>query len=69
MTIGPFVASALGSISERDDGKGRSRSARVHLGLPGVRLALWFGGVITILSGLAARRRMRMAQRADVQTA
>jgi hypothetical protein len=26
-----------------------------------VRLALWLGGAVTVLSGLAARRRMRRA--------
>ena len=30
-----------------------------HLALPGVRLALWFGGLITVFSGIFAGRRMR----------
>ena len=39
---------------------------QVHLGsfgiaLPGARVALWLGGAVTVLSGLAAKRRMRRA--------
>jgi dTMP kinase len=60
LTIGPFAASALDALSdhlldgELDMGAGT-------IDLPGVRLALWLGGVVTILSGLAARRRMHRA--------
>ena len=64
LTIGPFVASGLGSLSNAIT-DGSVKIGSVHLSLPGARLALWFGGLITILSGIAARRRMRMAQRAD----
>jgi dTMP kinase len=66
LTLGPFVSSALGSISKAiTDGSVRVGTA--HLSLPGPRLALWFGGLVTILSGAGARRRMRMARRADAQ--
>jgi len=65
LTIGPFVSSALGALSKSiTDSSVKIGSA--HLSLPGPRLALWFGGLVTILSGIGARRRMRMAQRADV---
>jgi len=64
LTLGPFVSSALGSTSNALT-DGSVEIGGVHLSLPGPRLALWFGGLITILSGIAARRRMRMAQRAD----
>jgi hypothetical protein len=30
--------------------------------LPGSRVALWLGGAVTIVSGLAAQRRMRKEQ-------
>jgi len=64
LTIGPFVASGLGSLAKSlTDGSVKLGS--VHLSLPGARLALWFGGLITILSGIGARRRMQMAQRSD----
>jgi dTMP kinase len=67
LTIGPFVSSGLGSLSNAVT-KGSVKLGGIHLSLPGPRLALWFGGIITILSGVGARRRMRMAQRVDVQT-
>lgn len=66
LTLGPFVSSALGSISKAiTDGSVKVGTA--HLSLPGPRLALWFGGLVTVLSGAGARRRMRMARRADAQ--
>jgi dTMP kinase len=58
LTIWPFIAGALNAIFEH------SVSGKVHLGrfgvaLPGARVALWLGGAFTVLSGLAAGRRMR----------
>ena len=58
LTIGPFVASALGAISDHWVG-GDVALGSVTISLPGVRLALWLGGLVCVLSGLAARRRMR----------
>ena len=64
LTLGPFVSSGFGALSKSlTDNSVKIGS--VHLSLPGVRLALWFGGLVTILSGIGARRRMRMARRAD----
>jgi dTMP kinase len=58
LTISPFVAGAFGTLSKRlVDGQLPIGSA--HLALPGVRLALLLGGAITVVAGLAARRRMR----------
>jgi dTMP kinase len=66
LTLGPFLASAFGAASDAlVDGEVGVGSVTVSL--PGVRLALWFGGGITILAGVLARRRMRKAQ--DVETA
>jgi dTMP kinase len=65
LTLGPFFATAFGAISEHwvnshvDVGS-------ATLSLPGVRLALWFGGLITVLSGIAAGRRMRRARDIEV---
>jgi len=64
LTLGPFVSSALGSISDSIT-DGSVEIGTVHLSLPGARLALWFGGLVTIISGAGARRRMRMARRID----
>jgi dTMP kinase len=58
LTIAPFIAGALNAISQHAV-DGRARIGSFHFALPGVRLALWLGGVVTVLSGLAARRRMR----------
>jgi dTMP kinase len=60
LTIGPFVATALGAISDEATNSVVT-IAGVHIGLPGVRLALWLGGAVTVIAGLAARRRMRKA--------
>jgi dTMP kinase len=61
LTVSPFVASGLGALSNRfTDGELKVGSA--HLGLPGVRLALWLGGIMVILSGIAARGRMRKTE-------
>ncbi len=58
LTLGPFAASILGAVSE-ETVDGVVEIGSFTISLPGVRLALWLGGVITILSGLFARRRMR----------
>jgi MFS family permease len=54
LTLSPFLSNLLGSLAKH------LNHGSVHLGgvrveLPGVRLALWFGGGITVVSGLAAR--------------
>ena len=67
LTIGPFVAAALGAISNSAT-HGEVSIGNATLSLPGVRLALLLGGVITIASGVAARRRMRMAKEEAVAT-
>ena len=54
LTIGPFVSSGLGSLSKAVT-NGSVRLGSVHLSLPGARLALWFGGAVTIVSGVRAR--------------
>lgn len=64
LTIGPFVSSGLGSLSNAAT-NGPVKLGTFHLNLPGPRLALWFGELITIASGFAARRRMRMPRRID----
>ena len=58
LTVAPFIAGALNAISQHAL-NGRARIGSFHISLPGVRLALWLGGAITVFSGLAARRRMR----------
>ena len=64
LTVGPFVATALGAVSDvwvdEDVAIGS-----FTISLPGVRLALWLAGIITILSGLGTRRRMRRAHDED----
>jgi len=58
LTLGPFIASAFDAFSSKVT-SGSVDIGTATLGLPGVRLALWFGGAVTVLSGVAARRRMR----------
>ncbi len=64
LTIAPFVAGALNAISEHTV-NGRVHIGSVSVALPGVRLTMWLGGAVTILSGLAARRRMRRPMPAE----
>ena len=60
LTIAPFIAGALNAISKHTV-NGRVRLGGFHISLPGSRLALWLGGAVTVVSGLAAQRRMRRA--------
>lgn len=64
LTVGPFVATLLGRASDAlVDGEVDVGAASIAL--PGVRLALWLGGLITVLSGIMAMRRMRRAHRLE----
>jgi dTMP kinase len=67
LTIGPFVVTGFDAITGLFSSEITVGSA--HLALPGVRMALWAGGALTVLSGLAARRRMRKATRVEAGTA
>ena len=58
LTISPFIANLLGNIAKHLN-HGQVHLAGIHVELPGVRLALWFGGAVTALSGFAARFLMR----------
>lgn len=60
LTVGPFVASALGAIAQHTVDN-RVEIGSLTISLPGVRLALWLGGAITIFAGMLAHRRMRRA--------
>ena len=64
LTLGPFVSNILDRLSEALVG-GEVDVAGVAISLPGVRLALWLGGAVTVLSGVAARRQMLRAHRAE----
>jgi dTMP kinase len=64
LTISPFIANLLGNISKHLN-NGSVHLAGVHVELPGVRLALWFGGGVTAVSGLAARVLMRRVKAAS----
>ena len=52
LTIGPFIASALGTRSRITWVDGDVAIGSWTVSLPGVRLALWLGGLVTVLSGL-----------------
>ena len=62
LTISPFIANLLGNIAQHVT-NGSVHFSKVHIDLPGVRLALWLGGGVTALSGLAARVLMRRVDR------
>jgi hypothetical protein len=66
LTIWPFIAGALNALS-RHAFDARVAVGRLHVALPGVRLALWLGGIVTVLSGIAAQRRMsRLDEDAEI---
>lgn len=67
LTVSPFVASALGALSLRLT-NGEIKVGSAHLSLPGVRLALLAGGLLTIFSGIMARRRMHKVQLVEAST-
>jgi dTMP kinase len=68
LTISPFLANLLGNISKHLS-HGSITIGTVHIALPGVRLALWAGGLLTVLSGLAARVLMRRLRKTGVDGA
>jgi dTMP kinase len=61
LTLSPFIANLLANIANHLT-NGSVHFGALRVDLPGVRLALWLGGVVTILSGLAARLLMRRVQ-------
>jgi dTMP kinase len=68
LTVSPFVANLLGTLAKHVN-HGTLHLAGLHVDLPGVRLALWLGGAITLLSGLAARVMMRRSTTTAAQGA
>jgi dTMP kinase len=62
LAVSPFTASLLGKLSNHLV-SGSVHVSKLRIELPGVRLALWLGGTITLLSGIAAQRLMRRARR------
>jgi dTMP kinase len=58
LTISPFLANLFGNIAQHLS-HGSVTIGTVHIALPGVRLALWAGGLLTVFSGLTARVLMR----------
>ncbi|HEY5013817.1 MAG TPA: MFS transporter [Acidimicrobiia bacterium] len=61
LTLSPFIANLLANIAKHLT-NGSVHFGALRIDLPGVRLALWLGGVVTILSGLFARFLMRRVQ-------
>jgi dTMP kinase len=61
LTIAPLMSSILDRISRDTIHRKINFGGNVSISLPGVRLALVVGGIITIISGFAAGRRMRRA--------
>jgi dTMP kinase len=58
LTLSAFISNLLGNIAQHLV-NGQIHVVGIHVDLPGVRLALWAGGGLTIASGLAARWLMR----------
>ncbi len=58
LTLSPFIAALLDRLA-KGLFNGQISIGSAELSLPGVRLALWAGGGLTVISGFAARRGMR----------
>ncbi|HUF83114.1 MAG TPA: MFS transporter [Acidimicrobiia bacterium] len=65
LTVTPLLAGAGDELSKALFDDGVIEVGGQAIGLPGVRLALWLGGIITLGSGLVARREMRQAHRKE----
>lgn len=57
-TLAPFLSSVLDRLADRLF-DGAVDLGDVTIGLPGVRLTLWLGGLIIVAAGLLARRALR----------
>jgi MFS family permease len=57
LTLAPFLSQLLDGLSRALFGADREVAGLdAHVGLPGVRLTLWFGGAIIVLAGLMSAR-------------
>lgn len=65
LTATPLLASAFDELSKVFLEDKAIEVGGQAIGLPGVRLALWLGGGITVAAGLLARREMRRAHARD----
>lgn len=67
LTIAPLFADLYGWLVGLVVDNGEMSVAGADYALPGVRIALWAGGVLTVLAGLYARREIRveMSNRED----
>lgn len=65
LTVTPLLASAFDELSKALLDNKAIEVGGQAIGLPGVRLALWLGGGITIAAGLLCRREIFRAQRKE----
>jgi hypothetical protein len=61
LALSPWLASALDGLS-RALFDHRTIDIGIRVAVPGVRLALWLGGVVTIVAGLLVSRDIRRAR-------
>jgi len=62
MVAGPLLAAFLGGLAGSLTG-GAVEVAGVTIGVPGVRLALWLGGLIIVVAGVVATHSVRSGER------
>jgi dTMP kinase len=65
LTVTPLLASAFDELSRWLLSDKAIEVGGQSIGLPGVRLALWLGGAITVVAGFLARREMSRAHREE----
>ena len=61
LVVSPLFADFWDWVVNDLGGVGTVTVGRVEYSFPGVRIALWCGGIITLLAGLYARRSMKRA--------
>ena len=66
LAVSPWLAGILGTISDALVG-GRMTIFGLKVAVPGVRLAFWLGGLVTIGAGVVVSRDMRRARRDPAQ--
>jgi len=68
LTVTPLLASAFDELSKALFDDSAIEVGGQMIVLPGVRLALWLGGTIAVVAGLAARRELVAAQKEEETT-
>jgi dTMP kinase len=62
MAVGPFLVDVFDGISERVTGHDRKLSIGFDISVPGVRLTLWFAGLLMLAAAFLSARTLLSAR-------